>query len=180
LCTHISILVGWSNFDFKNISKTQLLKTTKGQRKQSLLYKKFIFPFVPLKLPVNTGFKKETLVLNKKQSCFIYSLSISSEIRNIFSQSTLMEVYLIYVFYLILLANVLSYILMIIDKRKAIKGKWRIPERQLFIAAWLAGSIGIWLGMLPPVNHKKSKSAFIWKLAAITVVQVFLVYMVRR
>ena len=91
-----------------------------------------------------------------------------------------MEVYLIYVFYLVFLTNMVSYILMIIDKRKAVKGKWRIPERQLFIAAWLAGSIGIWLGMLPPVNHKKSKSSFIWKLAAITGVQVFLVYMMVR
>ncbi|MGB0985545.1 MAG: DUF1294 domain-containing protein, partial [Saprospiraceae bacterium] len=77
----------------------------------------------------------------------------------------------------IFLINLSSYILMIIDKRKAVKGKWRIPERRLFIAAWLLGSIGIWLGMLPPVNHKKSKSSFIWKLTAITVIQLFLLYL---
>lgn len=67
---------------------------------------------------------------------------------------------------------------MIMDKRKAIKGEWRISERRLFIAAWLLGTLGIWLGMLPPVNHKKSKTSFVWKLAAISIVQGLLIYMV--
>lgn len=67
---------------------------------------------------------------------------------------------------------------MVMDKRKAVKGKWRVSEQKLFISAWLFGTIGIWLGMLPPVNHKKSKAPFIWKMVLITVVQVFIAFMV--
>ena len=67
---------------------------------------------------------------------------------------------------------------MILDKRRAIKGEWRVSERKLFISAWQFGTLGIWLGMLPPVYHKKSKASFIWKLVAISVVQILLLYLV--
>ncbi len=36
---------------------------------------------------------------------------------------------------------------MYLDKQKAKKNKWRIPEKALFIIALLLGGIGIYLGM---------------------------------
>ena len=38
--------------------------------------------------------------------------------------------------------NLISFLLMGIDKRKAIKHAWRIPEATLFLFALVGGSIG--------------------------------------
>lgn len=84
-----------------------------------------------------------------------------------------MEINLFFVSVLIIIMTFRAYFMMISDKRKAIKGKWRTPEKRLFRVAFLFGSLGIWLGMLPPVNHKKSKTSFLLILTLITAVQVF-------
>ena len=86
-----------------------------------------------------------------------------------------MEINLFFVSLFIIIMTIRAYFLMISDKRKAIKGKWRIPEKRLFQAAFLLGSPGVWLGMLPPVNHKKSKTSFLVILTLITAVQVFVI-----
>lgn len=86
-----------------------------------------------------------------------------------------MEINLFFVSILVIVMTIRAYFLMISDKRKAVKGKWRIPERRLFQVAFLLGSLGIWLGMLPPVNHKKSKTSFLVILTLITTVQVFII-----
>ncbi|MBQ4424636.1 MAG: DUF1294 domain-containing protein [Lachnospiraceae bacterium] len=44
--------------------------------------------------------------------------------------------------------NLLAFSLMGIDKGRAKKGKWRIPEKTLFLAAALFGGLGGTLGML--------------------------------
>lgn len=46
-----------------------------------------------------------------------------------------------------------------IDKRKAVKGQWRIPEAQLLTSAALGGGIGAWLGMRV-FRHKTMKKKF--------------------
>ena len=56
---------------------------------------------------------------------------------------TLVKILLIYV----LVINVLGFGAMFLDKQKAKKGKWRIPEKTLFLFALLGGSIGTNLGM---------------------------------
>ncbi len=84
-----------------------------------------------------------------------------------------MDINLFFVSLLITIMTFRAYFMMISDKRKAIKGEWRTPEKRLFKAAFLFGSLGIWLGMLPPVNHKKSKTSFLMILTLITAVQVF-------
>ena len=55
--------------------------------------------------------------------------------------------------YLILL-NLLGFILMGVDKRRAIRHAWRIPEAHLFGCAILGGSLGYHPGhvYLPPQN----------------------------
>ena len=50
-------------------------------------------------------------------------------------------------FLYLLLINACSFLLMLADKRKAIKNRRRIPERTLLGAALLGGSLGAVLGM---------------------------------
>ena len=56
---------------------------------------------------------------------------------------TLLLIFIIY--YLII--NLIGFAIMGIDKRKAIKGAYRIPEATLFCVALLGGSLGPTLGM---------------------------------
>ena len=49
--------------------------------------------------------------------------------------------------YGILISNVLAFLLMGIDKWKARRGAWRIPEKTLFLFPVLFGALGGILGM---------------------------------
>lgn len=51
--------------------------------------------------------------------------------------------------------NILGFLLMGIDKKKAQKKVWRIPESTLFIVAIIGGSIGSIIGM--HFFHHKTK-----------------------
>lgn len=59
----------------------------------------------------------------------------------------------------ILIINLTSYLLMGMDKGKAIKKKYRIRESLFIIFALLGGSIGILLGMIT-FKHKINKRKF--------------------
>ena len=54
-----------------------------------------------------------------------------------------MKLLLIY----LLIINLAGFLAMFLDKQKAKKGKWRIPEKTLFLFAIAGGSIGTTLGM---------------------------------
>ena len=41
-----------------------------------------------------------------------------------------------------ILINLVLYITMVIDKKRAIKDQWRIPEKNMFIMAVLGGGLG--------------------------------------
>ena len=56
--------------------------------------------------------------------------------------------------------NVLGFLIMYIDKRKAKYGRWRIPEKTLILIALLGGSIGCLVGMYT-FRHKTQKIRFI-------------------
>lgn len=43
--------------------------------------------------------------------------------------------------------NIIAFLIMGMDKRKAVKGQWRIPEKTLWLLAWIGGAGGGWLGM---------------------------------
>ena len=49
--------------------------------------------------------------------------------------------------YYLLIINALSFLLMLVDKWKAKKNRWRIRESTLLIVAALGGSVGSLLGM---------------------------------
>lgn len=81
--------------------------------------------------------------------------------------------------YLILI-NAVAFLLMLVDKQKARKNLWRIPERTLFLSALLGGSIGALLGMYT-FRHKTRHLSFTLGMPAILIGQVVLVgYLVVR
>ena len=52
------------------------------------------------------------------------------------------------------------------DKRKAIRRQWRIPEATLFLIALLGGSLGSIIGM-QLFRHKTKHWYFVWGMPAI-------------
>ena len=77
------------------------------------------------------------------------------------------------VFYYLLLINALGFLLMHIDKQKAIKNRWRIPEKVLLGTAVLGGSIGCIAGM-KVFRHKTKHLAFWLGLPIILCLQIIL------
>lgn len=59
------------------------------------------------------------------------------------------------------LINLSAFASMLLDKRYAIKGKWRLSEHFLLMHAFLGGGIGMVLGMIIG-KHKLSKPRFRW------------------
>ena len=43
--------------------------------------------------------------------------------------------------------NVTVFALYGVDKRRAIRGAWRIPEKTLLTGTWLLGGVGAWMAM---------------------------------
>lgn len=60
---------------------------------------------------------------------------------------------------------------MYIDKQKAKKGKWRIPEKTLFIITALGGGIGTIAGMYT-FRHKTKKMIFVIGFPLITILEI--------
>ena len=64
-----------------------------------------------------------------------------------------------YLYYYLFFINVMAFFLMGIDKRKAELGRWRIPERTLFLSAFLGGGVGAIAGM-QLFRHKTTHRSF--------------------
>lgn len=77
-------------------------------------------------------------------------------------------------FIYLLLVNLLLFILMGIDKRKAITNKWRIKEKTLLTLCLLGGSIGGIIGMYI-FRHKTKHLKFKIGFPFIFVIQLILV-----
>lgn len=74
----------------------------------------------------------------------------------------------------LLAVNVVSFAVMGIDKQKARKHAWRIPESTLFVLAIIGGSIGSILGMRL-FRHKTRHRSFVYGMPAILIVQIILI-----
>ena len=70
-----------------------------------------------------------------------------------------------------IIINLLGFLIMYIDKQKAKKGHWRIPEKTLFIITALGGGIGTIAGMYI-FRHKTQKIAFVIGFPAITILEI--------
>lgn len=87
-----------------------------------------------------------------------------------------METNSIYYFILayIAIVNVVTFVMYGIDKLKAKKNWWRIPEATLLWMAVIGGTIGAWTGM-KVWHHKTLHKKFKYGVPAILIVQLLLV-----
>lgn len=76
-----------------------------------------------------------------------------------------------YIGYYLLAINVITFFLFGLDKLKARKNWWRIPEATLLFLAIAGGSIGGWLGM-KVFHHKTLHKKFAYGLPLIIVLQI--------
>ena len=74
------------------------------------------------------------------------------------------------IIYLIII-NLIGFLIMYIDKQKAKKGRWRIPEKTIFLITLLGGGIGTISGMYI-FRHKTQKLNFIIGLPLITILEI--------
>lgn len=66
--------------------------------------------------------------------------------------------------------SLIGFFTMGIDKAKAKRGAWRIPEKTLFGIALMGGGAGIWLGM-ETFRHKTKHWYFKYGIPAITLLE---------
>lgn len=78
-----------------------------------------------------------------------------------------------FIVYLILI-NLVAAALMGIDKHRARRHDWRIPEKTLFLSAILGGSIGAIFGMLL-FRHKTKHISFVVGMPLILLIQLVIV-----
>ena len=77
----------------------------------------------------------------------------------------------------LLIVNLTAFVLMGADKRRARRGRFRIPESVLFTWAAFGGRLGAILGM-HIFRHTTRKPAFRFGLPAILAAQLLLVFLV--
>ena len=76
--------------------------------------------------------------------------------------------------YLILI-NLIGVAVMGMDKAKAKKHAWRIPEKTLFFVSLIGGSVGTWAGMYL-FRHKTKHWYFVIGMPAILILQIMIVW----
>ena len=85
----------------------------------------------------------------------------------------LIKILLVY----LLIVNALGFIPMLVDKIKAKKNLWRIPEATLFLVAAIGGSIGSILGMYT-FRHKTKHVSFLLGMPLILAVQIVIMILI--
>lgn len=73
----------------------------------------------------------------------------------------------------LLLINVIAFLLMLVDKYKAKKNLWRIPEATLIGIAAAGGSLGTLIGMYT-VRHKTRHPKFTVGIPLLLIIQVLI------
>ncbi len=66
---------------------------------------------------------------------------------------------IIIIFFVFVVINILSFTLFFIDKKRAVRGKYRISEGSLLTISLLFGALGSYLGM-QIFSHKTKKAKF--------------------
>lgn len=83
-----------------------------------------------------------------------------------------------YIYYYLLAVNILAFVLFGIDKQKARRNLWRIPEKTLLLSALIGGSAGAILGM-QFFHHKMRKPKFAVGVPVILVVEIVVVWFIQ-
>ena len=74
----------------------------------------------------------------------------------------------------VIIINLVGFFSMFIDKRRAKRNEWRIPEKTLFLIAILGGSIGSNIGMRL-FRHKTKHWYFVFGMPAILITQIVII-----
>ena len=82
-----------------------------------------------------------------------------------------------YIIVYLIIVNILGFLFMGADKRRAKKRTWRIPESTLFILAVIGGSLGSIVGMYV-FRHKTRHWYFVVGMPLILIIQVALVVLI--
>lgn len=82
----------------------------------------------------------------------------------------MLKIILIY----LLIINLFGFLIMLIDKQRAVHKEWRIPEKNLLGISILGGSIGMLIGM-SSFRHKTKHKKFTMGVPFILIIQVFLI-----
>lgn len=80
-----------------------------------------------------------------------------------------------YMFYYLMIVNVVAWLVYGLDKQKAKRHVWRIPERVLIAFAAAGGSVGALAGMMM-FRHKTKKPKFYIGVPVIMIAQVLILY----
>lgn len=75
-----------------------------------------------------------------------------------------------------LLINVIMYLVMVIDKKKAVKNEWRVPEKNLYLLAVLGGGIGGLIAMVTK-HHKNHHLDFILVYTITAILHILVAYL---
>ncbi len=86
------------------------------------------------------------------------------------SLTTILIVYLIII-------NISTFIIFGIDKRRAVKNRWRIAESTLFLLALIGGSIGAEAGMYV-FHHKTKHLRFVIGIPLIFILQAVIAFFI--
>lgn len=81
-----------------------------------------------------------------------------------------------YIISYLIVINLTGLVIMGVDKLKAKKRAWRIPESTLFVVALIGGSLGTTIGM-HLFRHKTRHRYFLYGMPAILIVQVAIIVM---
>ncbi len=79
----------------------------------------------------------------------------------------------------LLIINIVGFAVMGIDKKRAIRGAWRISEASLFLTALLGGALGCIIGM-QHFRHKTKHWYFKYGMPAIFLAQAALLMFLLR
>lgn len=77
----------------------------------------------------------------------------------------------------VIVINLVGFIQMGIDKQRAKKRAWRIPESQLFLVSLFFGAIGSFLGMRF-FRHKTKHPTFKYGLPILVIIQLVIIYFI--
>lgn len=84
-----------------------------------------------------------------------------------------------YIYAYLIAINILSFVLFLVDKRRAKKDKWRIKEFTLHLSSFLGGSAGSILAMML-FHHKIRKPRFCFITALAAAFNVYIMYLLLK
>ena len=84
-----------------------------------------------------------------------------------------MQPVITYLLWYLAAVNLVTFTVYGVDKAKARRGAWRVPEKTLFLLPLLGGSVGALLGMLV-FRHKSKHWYFVWGIPLILLAQIAL------